>query len=379
MSINLDSVTTDGSTRSLVERFLDKKLLERADWTTPLANSTFGDVRGIQMNDGQYGQYTRKTGGRRPQHMLTPSGAGSDPASGITLGTDKVLIPTEWVQDFAAISTVGQKTSWLDLTTWAEDDMPRDLLRRQHELVQNAMLVGRFQPGQYDSSGTATTQFDQTAQATVTLYGISFTFQKCPIYYAKGKTNQTDLVAGDTLDWATMRNLWIRLDMAHAPKIKGNYACVLSSAQWLDLLTDTDGGRLTAAMAGGLKSAIKGLESNAIFEYAGWFFVLQDNPFTEVSGSENKRANWGPIHAAHCFGANCFGYVSLGDRQMRPKFKVQDVTKTGYEKTIGYLMPWQVGVENPNWGFSIKSIVSQDKPNNYDPADPTKMLDGFGV
>ena len=379
MSINLDTITTDASARTLVEKYLDKVLLERADWNTPLANSMFGDTRGIQKNSGQYGEYTRKHRGRRPQHMLTPSGAGSDPASGISLGADKVLIPTEWIQDYAAIATVTQQTSWIDVQTWAKEDMPADLMRRQHELVQNAFLVGRMTPGQYDSSGTATTAFDAAAEATVTLYGISFTFQKCPIEYATGATTFGDLSPGKVLDWQTMRRLWIKLDLAHAPKINGQYVCVLDSAMWLDLLTDLDGGRMTAAIAGGLKSAIKGLENNTVFSYAGWYFVLQDNPFTEDEGAEGVRANWGPVHSAHCFGAHCFGYVPLGSKTMRPKFKVQDTTKTGYETTIGYLVPWQVGILNPAWGMSVKAYVSEQLPNNYDPTNPTKLLDGFGV
>jgi len=379
MSINLDTITTDAGARTLVEKYLDKKLLERADWSTPLANSMFGDTRGIQKNDGQYGEYTRKHRGRRPQHMSSPSGAGSDPASGVTLGADKVLIPTEWIQEYAAIATVTKQTSWLDIVGWAEDDMPSDLMRREHELVQNAFLVGRMAPGQYDSSGDADTAFDAAAEATVTLYGISFTFQKCPIYYAQNKTAFADLVPGDSLTWEMMRILWTKLDLAHAPKINGQYVCVLDSSMWLDLLVDVDGGRLTAAMAGGLKSAIKGLENNTVFTYAGWYFVLQDNPFTEDTGAEGVRANWGPVHSAHCFGAHCFGYIPLGNKKLRPKFKVQDTTKTGYEMTIGYLIPHQVGILNPNWGCSIKAYVSESHPNNFDPSDPTKMLDGFGV
>ncbi len=68
-----------------------------------------------------------------------------------------------------------------------------------------------------------------------------------------------------------------------------------------------------------------------------------------------------------------------GKDATKTKFKVQDISITGHELTIGYLTPWQVAIINPDWCGVIKSVVTTDKPNNYDPADPDAQLEGFGV
>jgi len=382
LSINLSTVLDNEAGRALVKEYLDKEFLPRRDWDGILANSSYGIRRPLSYHEGQYSKYTRKGRARRPEHMASPGGAGSDPASGEVLGSHKVLVPIEYIHEFALIGTVANQTSWVDIEEWVREDMPMALKRRRHELVQNAFLVGRMTPGVYDTDGTCTTEFDQSAAATVTMYDIEFNFQKCPTYYAGGAKTFGNLDENSKATWADMRSLHVKLGLAGTPTIGGTYVAVMSEAMWNDLLTDDDQGRLTAAIAGGMKTAIKGLENQATFRYAGWTIVIDDQAFTEGSGADNegKRANWGDVHSAICFGAGCFGFMPLGGKSpVKPTFKVQDITKTGYEKSIGYLVPWQVAILQPNYGLVYKAAVSESKPNNYQVADPTNQLDSFGV
>jgi len=376
----LATVLNERSEYSLVEEYLEKRFLERREWKTALINKSFGIVRPIDKHNGQWAKFTRKGRFRRPQTMPSPSGAGSDPASGASMETEQPKVPVEFLHEFIDITTVAQATSWVDLDEWAREDLPVASERRLHELVQNAMLVGRMTPGKYAADGTLTTDFDASAEATVTLYQESFTFDPAPKYYANGKETFADMDANDKPTWFDMRNHWTRLSLSGAKLVDGNYICVCSSSFWNDLLQDDDGGLLTAAIAGGMKSAIKGLETMKTFEYAGWKIIIDDQPFTEDPGAEGVRANWGKVHSALCFGKASYVWVPLGDmRQMRPKFKVQDITKTGYSHSIGYMLPYGIAVINPDWCLVYKAYVSEPKPNNFNPANVAKQLEGFGV
>jgi len=382
-SINLNTVLDQDGGNQLVREFLDKKFLARRDWNTPLINVSYAQSRPLPSKEGQWTEYTRKDRIRRPQHMATPAGAGSDPSSGAALGTNKTLIPIEFIQEYAEISTVSQITSWVDLDQWVKEDMPIALERRMNELVQNAFLVGRMANFAYDSAGAVSGGIDQTAEATVSLYGQSFTFKAAPKYYANNKTQFSDLGAGDTLKWADVRRVNTKLKLAGAmPVIGDKMMWVISDSQAADLLADDDGGRLNAVISSGnFKTAIKGLEDHTIFSYAGAIFVVDQNPFTEDTGSEGVRANYGTIHSALAFGKEAFGYMPMGGagaNLAKPRFKIQDITKTGYGHTIGYLVPWQVAMINENWAAVVKSQVRESKPNNFDPADPDKQLENFG-
>lgn len=382
MAIDLNTVLNQDSGRAVVEEYLNKRLLERRDWDTVLMNESYGRVDPIDEHKGQWSKFTRKDRMRRPETMASPAGAGSDPSSGALLTTEQIKLPVEFLHEYVDIATVAQMTSWIDLDQWARDDLPVAVRRRLHELVQNAFLVGRMTPGVWSSTATvATTAFDQTAQATVTLYGESFTFNAAPKYYANGRASFADLDASDRITWQDMRNLHSRLSLAGAMKINGAYMCVLSDSLWNDLLMDDDQGRLDAAIKGGLKTAIKGLENQEVFKYAGWNFIIDDQPFTEDSDSEGARANYGNVHSALCFGAKAYTWMPMTGKRgalRRPPFKVQDITKTGYSHSIGYMIPYQVGIVNPDWCAVIKAPVSQATPNNYDPSNPTKQLQGFG-
>lgn len=377
---NTSNILNQNAVRATVEEFLNKEFLERGDWDGVLANSVFGDTEPIPSKEGQHVKFTRKNRIRRPETMATPGGTGSDPASGVTLGVRQLNVPLEWIHEFATIATVTQETAWFDIKQFAKEDMPVALKRRAHELVQNAIHSGRMAPGVYASDGTLSTNFDATTEATVTLYGQSFTFESCPRYYANGRDQFDQLQPEDKLTWQDLKVAWIKLDMAHAPKINGTYVCVLSSAMWMGLLEDPDSGNLTAAMAGGFKPAIKGLETIATFNWAGWTFIIDDQPLTLNSSDEDARANYGPIHVANCFGAHCFGFVPLGSKTtLSPRMKMQDISKTGFEFSLGYLVPFQVAVLNADWGCSIAGYVSEQFPNNFDPSDATRQLDGFSV
>ena len=379
--MNLNGILDQAGGAALIEEYLDTSPIARRSWETPLVNVASAQARPLPGKVGQYTKYTRKGRFRRPQNLATPGGAGSDPLSGVTPTVDQTIIPIVYFQDYAQIATVASDTSWLDLDNWVKEDLPVARMRRFHELVQNAFIVGRMTPGVYAADGSASTTFDASAQTTPTLYGVGFTFKSAPKYYAGGVATFADLVSGgNKLTWADIRSAHTKLGFAGARKVGGNYVCCLSDSMWEDLLADDDNGRLTAAISGSLEKQIKGFEQFSTFVWAGTMFVIDEQPFTEATDAEGVRADYGPIHSALYFGAEAFGYMPLaGKNASRTKFKVQDISKTGHELTIGYLTPWQVAVINEDWCAVIKGFVTTDKPNNFDIADPGKQLEGFSV
>lgn len=370
---NLTTILDGSSNRLLVEKYLSKRLLERRDWGTPLANGHFGDTRGIPRNAGQYIEWTRKGRVRRPQKMSSPGSTGSDPSSGATLAGEKVQAPVEYIQDYLAIATVANQTSWVDLDRWAREDLPYALRRRAHELVQNTMLVGRMSPFSYSAAGAPSSDVDSSAEATVTLYNVSFTFQSGVNAFANGKGSFNELEPTDKITWNDLDEAQVALDLAGAYRINGSFVCVLSISMAMDLMND-DKYFAAAINAPQGKGLFRGLEQFRIVNWRGWHFIIDGQPFTMNAQAENIRADWGPIHAAFCFGAHAYGLVPLGgQRGLNPRLKMQDITKTGYEFSLGYLYPFQTAVLNPNWCRTIAGYVSVSTPNN------SAGLEGFSI
>lgn len=356
MSNNLATVLNDAGGRALVERYLDKRFLERREWETILANTNLLSDRGIPVQDGQFIKLTRLNRFRRPEHVdLTNETA--DPASGASMATEVIQVPLEFIHEYIELGKIASMTSWIDLEQWADEDLPMALKRRMHELVQNAFIVGRYQPGKYDSNGVATTAFDTTVEKTVTLYGQSFTFQEAPKFYANGRASFADLQPSDRVTWGDIHGAVTRMRLAGATDI-----CMVCSQSVINDLMESDTF---------FQAAIRGLDQNSLRTwkaptmYGGVTIKVDDEPFTENFGAENVRASWGPIHSIILTGKNAAAFVNHGNKRtkLKPTFKVQDISKTGKSKTIGYTVPFQAAVLNRAWCAVLKTPVSEYTPN----------------
>lgn len=367
---NVINILNQDLGKAMIERYLDKVLLERPIRDGVLCNKAYSTQRGIPQMGGEFIKLTQKKGVRRPSTMLSPGGGGSDPLSGAKLGTNQMLVPMEWIHEFLEIATVSQKMSWLDLKTWAKEDLPDALKLRCHELAQNALLVGHMAPGQYAADGSESVAFDQAAEATVSIYDTAFTFKSAPTVYAGGTADFDSFAGTERTSLSELHAIATRLGMSGAKKINGKYVCVLSRSMMDDLLFDPNlNVVIRDSITGGSKPMIKGLEDQWLGSHGQLAFVRDDWCFTETSGigNENKRAEWGDVHSAFILGAGALGTLALGgeDATQNPKFKIQDVTKVGHSTSMGYLVPHQVATINPNFAAVYKSPVSTSLPNNH--------------
>lgn len=367
MANTLASILNDAGNRALVEKYLSTSLLERRDWGGVMANTMYFDDRGIPTESGQYVQFTRLGRFRRPQTMdrSTASNEVADPKSGAKFSTELVTVPVEYIQEYIDISKVSQLTSWVNLERWAKEDLPMALKRRMHELAQNAPIVGRFKPGQWSSvSDVADTAFDATKEATVSMDGVSFTFKEAPKYYAAGRASFAEMEAGDRITWADVRRIALKIKLAGG----GNVVMFASSSVINDLMHDGADGEFFSYAIRNSDVAKEALRDNKVVKYAGVTIVEDDQPYTEDPGAENVRATDGAIHSVvfTSTAPKAIGYINLGGKKtnFKPSFKVQDISKTGVQITIGYMVPYQVAVLNPNWCAVLKTYVSEYTPNN---------------
>lgn len=341
-----------------VEKWLVDSWLARQEYEAGMASSQYGDALTLPQGKGQYLQASRKGQPRRPQN-LSNSNPTSDPASGMTLSEVKVTVPIEFLQEWVGLDLVSQWTSRHDLESWAKEDLPIAVTRRAHELTQNAFKVGRMTPGVWGADGTASTAFDASAAATVTIWGVSFTFLQAHHAFVGGKAQFSEMGVNDRFAMADFEKEYVRLKMKGAPMIKGRYVAYISANIKQELMKD-EGFREAVLAWGG-----KGLAENQIADYAGWHWMEDDNPFTENWAAANVRATNGPIHTAFTCGAHAFAYLRLGGKSgLKPTFKIQDVTKTGVAKTIGYTIPYQVAVINSDWCGTIAGPVAFYDPTN---------------
>lgn len=371
MTISIDTLLTSASGRNLAERILDKEFLKRVEIKGTLFNDTksYGLAKPMPTKEGTYFRFSRKQNIRQPETDPMTSGVSSDPAGGFSLLMDQVLLPIESHRDYADIDILTSIVSWTDVEEWVRNDMAKIAWpRRANRLLWNALVNGRMTPGVYAADGTISTAFDRTAAASLSRWGITFTFTALPRVFGGGRVSFEDLQPDDYLTWNLIRQTWVGMDLAGSPKIKGDmgpgYVCSLSSSMWNDLLLDNDGGRLDAAIKGGMRAAIKGLEDQAVFHYAGTYFVIESDPYTMNAGDDVARAVWGDYHVAAMFGQQTYGFTSLGATRMS-NFKVTDTTKTGAMFSIGARIHWNCRVINENFGNVIIAPVRISKPNNY--------------
>jgi len=349
---DLNTILDQDGARAEVQKWLVDTWLARQEYDHGLASIQYADELQLPNGKGQYLEVSRKGQPRRPQN-LSLSSPQSDPASGMTLSEVKVKLPIEFIQEYTGVGLVAGLTSRHDLEQWAKDDLPEAMMKRFHELTQNAMKVGRFRPGVWAADGTASTAFDATAEATVTMYGVSFVFGQAHHSFAGGKTAFAQMNPGDRVCMGDFEREGIRLSLKGAPKINGKYVAYISDSTKQELMKDERFFKAVLAWNG------KGLADNQIADYAGFHWMRDDMPFTEAWGAANVRATNGPVHTSFVLGAHALAYLRLGGKSsMRPTFKIQDTTITGVYKTIGYTIPFQAGVINSDWCGTIAAPVS---------------------
>lgn len=342
---------------TVVEEWLHRKYLTEEEIRTPLANSSYGSRFNLPKMAGQYAKFTRRNKGRLPEK----GSEGTDPESGLPLGYTQLRAPIEWIKEWSPLTMEASATSWLELAKDIREVMNEALRRQLHALVQDALYVGRYKPGKRNSSGatTGTTpyfHFRTTLEATVSMYGQSFTFLKGARSFVGGKSAFNQLDASDRHTMEDYIRAKTKLHNGHVPRINGGVVAVITEAIQEDLMRD-DRYFATAIRD---QEARKKLFSGHLVSYRGIHWVIQDDPFTlSLGGNVDVYTVGGNVHVAHVFGMDAFAYLRLGGENAgTPVFKVQDISKTGSLTTTGYTLPFQALTLKTEWLANVVGPVS---------------------
>ncbi len=350
----LDNITTqDGVTLALVERWLVKQLLRQREFHTPLANGNWQLNTSIPQRNGDFVRFHRVENIRLPEKALTDA---QDPLSGAEIDLTRVEAPMEFIHDFIGLGQQARLMSWMDLLQTSMRLLRIALKRQGNNLIQDAFKVGRHLPFQYDAAGALSVPVRATVEDTVTIRGNSFTFDRAPSYFAQLKGSFGDLTADDRHTMDLYRHVNTRLKNSGAIKINRMFIAVISDAVKNDLMDDD---RYFAAAIRNREMQMR-LAENSLADYGGFHWVEEDEPYTEtLGGTPDVHVIGGSVHTSHVFGADAYGWVRIGGKNsFTPSFKVQDISKTGNEVTIGYQIPFQALIQNVEWCANVVGPVS---------------------
>ena len=354
---------------TLIEEYLVKKYLAEREFNTPMNNSKYHTRLSLPKRAGQFIKLTRRLKLRSPEVATELA----EPESRASLGYEQILVPIEFHEDAIGIGTIAAATSWIDLAKDAKELTFEAIARYSNRYIQATFVKGRFKPGHRNTSGatTGTTpyfHFWTTAEATVTLYGNSFTFVPAPNYWGGDATNINDLAATDYATMDDFRKMRTRLRNAGARTIGGKFIAVISESTQADLERDDE---YYAAAIRSFAAGTKGLVDGQLADYAGFIWVIEDEPWiveggTAIGGTGNGFAldTTGTVHYSHIFGQDAFGRMTLGGfSSSKPKFKVQDITTTGKLTTMGYLIAFQSVILNATWCCNLIAPVRDSGAN----------------
>lgn len=356
-SVSTVTATPDSASGlTLVERYLEKAYLAEREFVTPLAQSAYGSKQNLPKMAGQYVKFTRRNKLRQPEVAK----ASTDPLSYAALNYTQLNVPVEFLNDHTGIETQTQMTSWIDLAKDFKDLAFEALQRYLNRSVQAAFVAGRFKPGYRNASGVTVgdatnPHFWTTAEATYSPdWGGSYVFQKPNRVYANRKGSFADLKSDDFITMDDFRSLRVRLSAKGAKKIDGKYVAVISEAVQADLERDKEYFDVVKRQADQNNKLFKG----QVADYAGFRFVIDDEPWILGASDENALDITGTKHVCQVFGQDAFGYLRLGGENAgRPSFKVQDISTTGKVVTLGYMIPHQTMILNTNWCYTLVGSV----------------------
>lgn len=334
-----ENLTTGTGLTGAIQKYLIKKLLTDVPYETPLANSRYAVKATLPKSNGQYVEYRYFDRISKPSYV----NEGTDPNSGQVLTSSVIQQPIKEIADYISVSNLEVETDWIDFLDRAYKELRIALLRMMHYITQDRMLNAYSE----------------------TVYGVAFTGSAFPTIYANNRANYVDLDAGDFITMDDIRRGRSRLaNMEPAvPDFDGFYPCICGNATIQQLMEDDRFYDVVKRHGDLTKETII---PGHICDFEGVRFIKQSEPWREsIGGSEGTYAASGEIYACHMFGQEAFGYLQMsGKNAKKPTFKVQDITKTGCEKTIGYRVPFTCRTIKYLHGVNIKGTSKYSEAND---------------
>lgn len=342
-----------------IQKYFEKKWMDQPqeDFRSPLANSELLDEGVLPKHAGQYAEF------RKFDHM-DPETDGTDdspktyaentePSSALSVSTSVIQIPLELIRGYVDLGNVQLATDPIDLMAKYKDEMFLYVKRMAHRICNGHLVKGLSRVMSSSAIPPATTYLP-----------VGF-----DCVYAGGVLQFEDLTAESVYTLATFKRARLLLANVNVPRYPdGYYRAVIDEAIQAQLLEDPE-----------YKDAVKRHQDmyqkahvkGEVAMIEGFKFVLQDDPYRcnlpAASGALTTRVNEGGVHVAHVFGPHGAGYVPFGGAKtlqrtkMKPQFKVQDISLTGTNVTVGFTLPYQACVFDARRGLNIAGTTRYDE------------------
>lgn len=256
----------------------------------------------------------------------------ADPATGIAADASEVIAA---MTEFASYIDIPNFGDAVRIDSLIKESYPKFI--EQAERSANRRLIRSI--GEGDAADT----------------NASSSYSAFPVLYAGGAdaTFATMTAARTPITNKDIQRAVARLEQQGAPKINGQYICLLNPWSKADLfINDAD-------FRDFFKLNNDALVKGELRMWAGALIGYQDEPYRESLATENTYDGTGPVVSSYVFGRDAFGITQLfGKEGVKPKFKVQDITKTGAVTSIGYRIPFSAIVLDTTFGVTIKSVTA---------------------
>jgi len=315
-----------------VQKYFTRKLmsLPRRSFDTPLANNSNGVTATIPKNNGQFIEFRYFENFSPTVTSASDSGPltydqSTEPSSGETFSATVLQAPLDEISHYISLGHFLVDTDPTELLSLAFDEFTTLVKRYVHRLTNDSFVN---QPVDKNSFATGT---------------IPSPFKT--IYAGNGyEGTYADLRESSYVTMNDFKIARSAMENGRVPKINGMYNAVISDAVKNQLMDDSKDFRDIVKRHGNLTS--ESFQNANLPTFEGFRWALQDDEYRsnlpEASGTAAARVDAGRVHWSHVFGKNAFGYVDLaGKSRLKPKMKIQDITKTGIETTIGFRIPFK--------------------------------------
>lgn len=336
---------TSGVTGS-IQKYINKKWMnqERRDYATPLANSNVGLAGKIGKGNAfvefrKFDEYVIPTEASNDSPKYFAEGD-ADP-TGQNENASIIQVPIAELPAVVSLGSLLRAVEPTDLVEEAYTKFELMLKRWVHRLVNDCMVRQIADTNSHTSGSYLPTGFNTM--------------------YAGGAPNFAGLTAGSVFTTEDFKIAAVALANSGVPKVDGGYVAFIDHSICAQLQADP---LFFDAYKQSKPSAIFG---TTMIDIYGIKFVVQHDEYRchlpGAGGALTTRRDAGKVHLAHVVGKNAFGYLDLseGPNRMNLKFKVQDISPTGNNLTIGVRVPFKCAVIDNDYGLNIAGCTNYDQ------------------
>lgn len=312
--------------------------LPKREFETPLTNSVLGATATIPNNQATSIVF------RKFKEIAVAALVDQKTESAAEVIKSSIIeVPLKEFERSVSLGRLLRQTDPVNYVKEAMDALMRSFRRGIHQEVQNALINGISDTGLFEGSG-------------------NFTVAGLKAIFAGEKVSFADLQQDD---YFRMRDFELALSLLEnegAPPAmhNGDYAAVIGHAIERQLISDDPDFRDAVKHSSTQNDEI--IKGARLTSYNRITFITMHDVYKtllpEAGGALATRNAAGQVQVAHFLGKEAYAYVDLlsdrGKRQRAvPDFKVQDITLTGVEQTIGGRIPHRTAVIDRDYGLNI--------------------------